>query len=212
MTTIALFGATGKTGRRVLVQALAQGMSVRALARNPDKIAVVNDRLTVIRGDVLDPAAVDRVVAGSDAVISVVGHVKGSPADVQARGTRVIVEAMRRHGGRRIVTLSGGGLRAEGKDHPKLADRAILVLLKLLSGQVLADAQAHLEVLEHNALEWTVVRGPRLTEAPGTGAYRVGWVGGDSTTSISRDDLAAFILTQVEDRRYVREMPFVSAR
>lgn len=160
MTTIALFGATGKTGRRVLVQALDQGMSVRALARNPDKIAVVNDRLTVIRGDVLDPAAVDRVVAGSDAVISVVGHVKGSPADVQARGTLLIVDAMRSHGGLRIVTLSGGRLQAEGKDHPKLADHVIRVLLKLLSGHVLADAQAHLGVLQHSALEclWCVAR------------------------------------------------------
>ena len=174
---------------------------MRALARDPEKIAVADDRLIVFKGDVLDADAVDRVVAGADAVISVFGHVKGSPDDVQARGTRLIVEAMRGHGVTRIVTLSGGGLRAEGRDQPKLADRVIRGLLKLLSGQVLADAEAHLEVLRQSGMDWTVVRGPRLTEAPGTGSYGVGWIGGDSTTSISRDDLAAFILTQVEDRR-----------
>lgn len=211
-TTIALFGATGKTGRRVLDQALAQGLLVRALARDPDKIAVANDRLTVIRGDVLDARSVDRVVAGADAVLSVFGHVKGSPDDLQADGTQLILEAMQHHGITRIVTLSGGGLRAEGQDQPKLPDRIIRGLLKLLSGKVLADAEAHLELLQLSGLEWTVVRGPRLTEEPGTGSYGVGWVGGDSTTKISRDDLAEFLISQIDDRQYVHKMPFVSAR
>lgn len=211
-STIALFGASGKTGSRLLLLALAQGISVRALVRDPAKIAVTDDRLKVVTGDVFDRGAVDRVVDGVDAVISVFGHVKGSPADLQATGTRLIVEAMHTHGVARIITLSGGGLRAEGRDEPKVADRIIRGLLKLLSGHVLADAEAHLEVLQRSGLDWTVVRGPRLTEAPGTGSYGVGWVGGDSTTSISRDDLAAFLLTQIEDRRYIHEMPFVSAR
>ena len=65
-------------------------------------------------------------------------------------------------------------------------------------------------VLRASGLEWTVVRGPRLTEEPGRGSYRVGWVGVEASTQISRDDLADFILTQVEDRRYVGQLPFVS--
>lgn len=211
-TTIALFGATGKTGRRVLRQALDQGLSVRALARDPNKIGVADDQLTVIGGDVLNARSVDRVVEGVDVVLSVFGHVKGSPDGLQEEGTRLIVEAMKHHGVTRIVTLSGGGLRADGKDQPKLPDRIIRGLLKLLSGKILADAEAHLEVLQQSGLEWTVVRGPRLTEDAGTGSYGVGWVGGDSTTKISRDDLAEFLLTQIDDRQYVREMPFVSAR
>lgn len=210
--TIALFGATGKTGSRVLNQALAQGLKVRALVRDPDKMSVANDRLTVIEGDVRDARSVERVVAGADVVLSVFGHVKGSPDDLQAHGTRLILEAMQRHGVTRIVTLSGGGLHAEGKDEPKLPDRIIRGLLKLLSGRVLKDAEAHLALLQQSGMEWTVVRGPRLTEEPGTGSYGVGWVGGDSTTKISRDDLAEFLLTQIDDRQYVHEMPFVSAR
>ncbi|MCC6270857.1 MAG: SDR family oxidoreductase [Microbacteriaceae bacterium] len=212
MTTIALIGGTGKTGRRVLECALEQGLTVRALVRDPAKVSIVDDRLTVIQGDVLDASTVDETIAGSDAVVSVFGHVKGSPAMMQADGTKLIVDAMQRHGVKRIITLSGGGLRAEGQDQPKLPDRIIRGLLKLLSGWVLADAEAHLEVLQQSGLDWTVVRGPRLTEDPGTGSYRVGWIGGDSTTKISRDDLADFILTQIDDRQFLREMPFVSAR
>ncbi|WP_299166903.1 NAD(P)-dependent oxidoreductase [uncultured Arthrobacter sp.] len=210
MTTIALFGGTGKTGRRVLHRALEAGYTVRALARNPSKIDVHNERLTIIEGDVLDTRGVEATVQGSDAVLSLFGQVKGSPATLQTDGTRNVVEAMQRHGVRRIISLSGGGLKAVGKDEPKLPDRVIRLLLKVLSGRVLADAEGHLKVLEASGLDWTVVRGPRLTESPGTGSYRVGWVGVNASTQVSRDDLADFILTQIDDRTYVHEMPFIS--
>ncbi|MGZ8804932.1 MAG: NAD(P)-dependent oxidoreductase [Microbacterium sp.] len=210
MTVIALFGGTGKTGGRVLRRALAAGYDVQALVRDPARVGIASAALTVIRGDVLDTAAVDRTVAGADAVLSLFGQVKGSPPTLQADGTRLIVEAMRRHGVRRIVTLSGGGLAAP-QDRPGPADRVIRFLLKTLSGHVLADAEQHLGVLESSGLDWTVVRGPRLSEKPGVGTSRVGWVGVDASTQISRDDLADFILTQVEDRTFVGQMPFVSA-
>ncbi len=209
MAVIALFGATGKTGRRVLVRALAAGHEVRALVRDPGKLAVDDEKLTVVAGDVLDPAAVERTVAGAEVVLSLFGQVKGSPRTLQTDGTKRIVAAMKRHGVRRLVTLSGGGLRAP-QDRPKLADNVIRTLLRLLSGDVLADAEGHLAVLQASGLDWTVVRGPMLTEDPGKGRYRVGWVGVDASTRISRDDLADFILTQVDDDTFVGQLPFVS--
>ena len=210
MTVIALFGATGKTGHRVLTRALAAGFEVRALVRDPAKLATLSPDLTVICGDVLDADAVGQTVAGSDAVLSLFGQVKGSPPMLQADGTQLIVDAMRRHGVERIITLSGGGLSAP-LARPGPADRVIRFLLKTLSGHVLVDAEQHLRVLEASGLDWTVVRGPRLTEKPGVGAYRVGWVGVEASTQISRDDLADFILAQVEDRTFIGQMPFVSA-
>lgn len=213
MSTIAILGATGKTGRRVLDRALAAGHDVRVLVRDPDKLPQatrVHPSLTIVQGDVLDGAVVDRVVGGSDVVLALFGQVKGSSKTLQADGTANIVSAMSRSGVRRIVTLSGGGLRAEGKDQPKAPDRIIRFLLKTLSGHVLADAEQHLVVLKASGLDWTVVRGPRLTETPGVGSYRVGWVGEDSSTQISRDDLADFILTQIDDGTFLHQMPFVS--
>jgi len=211
MTTIALFGATGKTGSRVLARALAAGFDVRALVRTPSKLTTSDDRLTVITGDITDADAVDRTIKGADAVLSLFGQVKGSPKTLQTDGTGAIVAAMHNRGVRRLVTLSGGGLRDEEHDRPKGADRVMRVLLKTLAGHVLADAEGHLEVLRESGLDWTVVRGPRLTEDPGTGTYRVGWVGVGTGMKISRDDLADFILTQVTDDTYVHSLPFVSA-
>ncbi|MDO5534927.1 MAG: SDR family oxidoreductase, partial [Propionibacteriaceae bacterium] len=200
---------TGKTGRRVLERALSQGHEVRALVRNPAKLEVAHERLSVVQGDVLDAEAVESTVAGAEAVLSLFGHVKGSPRGLQTEGTELIVAAMQRHGVKRLVTLSGGGLRAP-QDRPKLADRLIRLLLRLLSGHVLTDAEGHLEILQRSGLDWTVVRGPMLSEDPGKGRYRVGWVGVNASTRISRDDLADFILTQVDDDTFLRQMPFVS--
>ncbi len=207
--TLALFGATGRTGRHVLAQALEVGHSVRALARRPEALDA-HERLTVVAGDVRDRDAVRETVRGSDAVVSVFGQVKGSPPSLQTEGTQAIVDAMAEQGIRRIMSLSGGGLPAEEHDQPKVPDRIIRWLLRRLSPAVLDDAIGHLAVLRASGLDWTVVRGPRLTDAPATGSYRVGWVGVNASTQIARADLARFILTQLDDDTFVHELPFVS--
>ena len=211
MTSLALFGGTGKIGGLVLERALAAGHDVRALVRDPARLSLTSDRLTVVSGDVLDPGAVERTVAGTSVVLSLFGQIKGSPPTLQTDGTRNIVEAMHRHGVSRLVTLSGGALRADGLDQPKLADKLIVFLMRRLSPHVLADAEGHRKVLEASGLDWTVVRAPRVQDTPARGSYRVGSVGVDASTSISREDLADFILSQVEDSRYRGQMPFVSA-
>ena len=209
MSRIAIFGATGKTGRRVLERALRAGFDVQALVRDPAKVGVRSTQLQLIHGDVLDSDAVDLAVGGAETVFSLFGQVKGSPRTLQTDGTRLIVDTMKRHGISRLVTLSGGGLRAP-EDRPGPMDHVMRVLLKTLAGHVLADAEGHLRVLRESGMDWTVVRGPRLTEDPGQGHYRVGYVGGGAGSSISRDDLADFLLTQVEDRSYVGKLPFVT--
>ena len=206
---IALFGGSGKTGREFLALALQQGHRVQALVRQPDLFPEQHPNLTVIPGDVLNAQSVARVVAGADAVVSLFGHVKDSPPRVQTEGTRHIVAAMRTHGVRRIISLSGGGLPFE-KDQPKLPDKLIRFIMKLFVPNVLQDAIEHAEVLKASGLDWTIVRGPRLTLQPATGKYRVGWVGVNASTSLGRADLADFLLKQVASPEFVGSMPFVS--
>lgn len=208
--TIALFGGSGKTGRHVLRHALDAGYAVRALARRPESIPQATGRLVVVAGDILDQAVVGEVVRGADVVVSVFGQVRGSSPTVQTDGTRHIVTAMKQEGVRRIISLSGGGLPSEEHDRPKTPDRIIRFLLQVFAPKVLADAQGHLEVLKSSQLDWTVVRGPRLTDEAGTGTFRVGWVGVNASTQIAREDLARFILSQVDDRKYILQLPFVS--
>jgi len=166
--------------------------------------------LEVIRGDVLEPADVARAVAGTDLVVSLFGHVKGSPDWLQTEGTENIVEAMEKYGVDRIISLSGGGLPYPEKDRPKLPDKIIRWVMKLAVPQIINDAGRHAAVLRDSGLQWTIVRGPRLTNEPKRGDYRVGWVGVDAGMKLGRADLADFILQLVEEERYDGEMPFVS--
>ncbi|KUG08888.1 NAD(P)-dependent oxidoreductase [Solirubrum puertoriconensis] len=209
MKTIALFGASGKTGRQFLEQALAAGYRLKALVRDPAKLPLQHANLEVITGDVLNATDVERTVAGSDVVVSLFGHVKGSPEWLQTDGTRNIVQAMQQQGVRKIISLSGGGLPYQ-QDKPKLPDYLIRGIMKLVVPKVLNDAIRHAELLQASGLDWIIVRGPRLTDEPRRGQYRVGWVGVNASTKVGRADLAAFILQQVEDNAFVGKMPFVS--
>jgi len=206
---VAVFGASGRTGRPLAEQALAAGHEVRPLVRDPLKLQIGHGRLVVIRGDVLDAAKVDETVAGTDAVLSVLGQTKTSPKDVQTRGTENIVAAMEKHGVRRLVSLTGAGVR-DPRDEPKLVDRAITYLLKRLQPDVLEDGVRHAEAIKASGLEWVIVRGPRLTEGPRKGEYRVGMVGKNSGTQISRADLVEFMLGQLTTDAHLRQMPVVS--
>jgi putative NADH-flavin reductase len=163
----------------------------------------------VIWGVGFNAAKVEETIAGTDAVLSALGQRKGSTSDVQTRGTENIVAAMERHGVRRLVSLTGAGVK-DPRDEPKLVDRAITLLLRRLQPDVLEDGVRHVEVIKASGLEWVIVRGPRLTEGPGKGGYRVGLGGKNSGTRISRADLAEFMLGQLTANTHLRQMPGVS--
>lgn len=207
---IALFGASGQTGREFLSLALGAGHKVKALVRNPGAWSVNHPNLAVVAGDVLNRSDVEKTVEATEIVVSLFGHVKNSPEWLQTNGTKNIVEAMKRHGVPRIISLSGGGLPYPDQDKPKLADKMIRTILKMVAPKILNDAIEHHRVLSQSGLKWVIVRGPRLTNEPAKGTYRVGWVGVNASTKVGRADLAHFILTQLTDQRFNYQMPFVS--
>lgn len=210
MKKIALFGGSGQTGQEFLTLALAKGYSINALARSPEKIKQDDSNLSVIKGDVLNPEDVMQTLKDCDLVVSLFGHVKGSPEWLQTNGTKNIVEAMKKLNINRIISLSGGGLPFPEKDQPKFADKAIRFIMKIAVPKILNDAIEHHKVLKASNLDWMIVRGPRLTNDPKKGNYAVGWVGVNSGTKIARADLADFIVKQLEDEQFNRQMPFVS--
>lgn len=67
---IALIGASGFVGTAILKEALDRGHQVSAIVRNPEKITLQHDQLTVVKADVLDAEQVTQAVNGNDAVVS----------------------------------------------------------------------------------------------------------------------------------------------
>jgi putative NADH-flavin reductase len=207
---IAIFGATGKVGRHLVDQGLERGDRVTAFVRDPSKLTTQrHERLKVVQGNVQNPKDVEQAVAGTDAVLSALGQTKTSSKDVLTEGIKNIVAAMTKHGVRRLVSVTGAGVR-DPKDEPKLVDRVICSLLKLLQRDLLEDALGATRVIQESDLDLVIVRAPVLNEGEKKGEYRVGYVGKESGTRLSRADLAGFMLEQTTDDTYLRQAPMVS--
>ncbi len=207
--TLAILGATGKTGVHLLAQALDAGHHVRALVRDPSKVTRTDARLTLVQGNVRDAAAVARAIEGSDAVISALGPTRNAPDMDISTGMAHVLAAMGVHGVRRLVVVTGAGVRVAG-DRPGAFDRFMGLALRLAAKHVLADSQRMVELVHASDRDWTVVRVPMLTDGPATGKLRVGMVGQGTGPRLARADLATFLLAQVDDRSHVRASPAVS--
>jgi putative NADH-flavin reductase len=206
---LTIFGATGKTGRYLLKQALECGHSVTVLVRTPAKLPVRHERLIVVQGDVRDAAKVSQAVAGVGTVISVLGPASNRPEMAVSQGMDNILAAMRQHGVRRLIQTAGAGVR-DPKDQPTLMHAFFGWLARLLSPNVVADMEQVVEKVRRSDLDWTVVRVPMLTEGPATGRVREGYVGKTIGPRLSRADLADFLLRQVESETYLGQAPAIS--
>jgi putative NADH-flavin reductase len=201
---LALFGATGGTGRQFLRQALAQGHSIRALARTPSKLEPA-ERLTVTAGDVLDQTAVDQCLQGVDAVICSLGS-HGSREPIEALGTSRIIDGMVRLGVRRLIAVTSMGVGDSRDQVPGF----FRVLMRLTLRSIMAAKEEQEALIRQSGLDWTIVRPGGLTDGPATGEYRSGMDHSIKATRISRADVAAFILEQLADDRYLRMTPAIS--
>jgi putative NADH-flavin reductase len=199
---ILVLGASGRTGREVVVQALGHGHEVTAFVRDPARLDVTDPHLRIVVGDVTDPATVGSAVDGQDAVVSALGSRGQRPVHVYSDGVANVVRAMTARGVDRLVVLSAAGVGGR--------DSALPVSLRtslLLPGT--REVYDDLERMEGDVmlsdLSWTIVRPAGLTDAPRTGHYRT--VEGSVVPKgkrISRADVAALLLKCAEGRLHAR--------
>ena len=128
---LTIFGATGGTGKLLVEQALAAGHEVVAFVRNPAKLMIKHERLTIVQGELADQAAVERAVQGAEAVISALGPRPGEAGRKPlTRGTQNILAAMQKYGERRLV-LSLTPSAADPNDSPDFKFKFLVTLLRL---------------------------------------------------------------------------------
>jgi putative NADH-flavin reductase len=206
---IAIFGGTGRTGILIVEHALKAGHEVVALVRTPSKMTVKHDRLHLIQGDVMNHADVEKAITGVDAVVSALAPTKGAPKDLFTKAFNNIIAAMKKQGIRRLVTMSGAGVRYP-QDKPKFMDKFIVGIMKVVAKDVLADSENYNRLVQNSGLDWTVVRGPMLTNDPYTGNYRAGYLGGDSKVRVARADIAEFVVKQLNTSEWMHKAPVVT--
>lgn len=199
-----ILGASGRIGRHILRQAVEAGHDVTVLVRDPTRLDTDASRVRIITGVVSDPDAVDRAIAGADAVISAIGP-DGNTADQTERlraGMRNTIAAMQHHGVRRIVNLSGAGITAPGEQKP-LFDKIATRIVRAFSGHVVAAKQAEYDEQARTDLEWIAVRPALVTDGPMTGRYVAGPAELRPGARIGRADVAHLMLAQAEQPTHI---------
>ncbi|WP_158550793.1 NAD(P)-dependent oxidoreductase [Geodermatophilus sp. TF02-6] len=206
---VAVLGGTGRTGRAVVAELLRRGHEVSVLARDPAKLGEPAGSVRVVTGSSRDPEALADLVAGADAVVSALGPV-GKDATLHRETAAALVPAMQRAGVDRFVGVSGAGIDVPG-DRKSPSARVISTLIQKLGGAVVADKPAEYAVWAASDRDWTLVRPPRLTDTPATGAVEHHASESCRSTRISRADLAAFLVDCLEQHLYPRRAPLVAA-
>lgn len=203
-------GATGGTGRALVEQALERGHDVTAFVREPRRLRIEHPRLAVARGDVRDPDSVAAAVRGQDAVLSALGHKRWFyPNRILSEGTRNLVRAMEREGVRRLVCETALGI---GDAWWRMGLYYTLFVRLFILPFYFHDKLRQERVIRESALDWVIVRPGALTHGRRRGAVRHGdgighWLW---TVRVSRADVAAFMLDQLADDRYLRRTPGVA--
>jgi len=197
---ILIIGATRGTGKQMVLQALAVGHTVTALARDPGRVDIQHERLSVVRGDVMDPDTLAPAISGCDAVVSSLGPTSAyrKPTTLYSEGMRNVIQAMRAAGTRRLIAVTAAPLNRDKDD--TLLSRVLNKVLWTMIKEVYSDMARMEAIIRSSDLDWTIVRPPRLIEKPPTGRYRTTLNGSvRSGYSIARADLAGAMLKMLDD-------------
>jgi putative NADH-flavin reductase len=211
--TIAMLGATGMVGGFILQEALAQGYDIRALARTPQKLDTLKDRITIVPGDARDRSAIEAVLQGSDIVISALGPVKADGEAAKMISTTAsghIVQLMPGHNIKRYILVSGAAVVIPGDDR-NLTGWLMQKMASITLHDTLKDKQAEYQLLADSSIQWTLVRCPLIADLPFRHKPRASL---DTPTSFNlrAGELARFMLEQINSEEFVRKAPFLESR
>ncbi|MCU1304329.1 MAG: hypothetical protein JWQ87_4613 [Candidatus Sulfotelmatobacter sp.] len=204
---ILIFGATGGTGRYLVSQGLEQGCQVTAFARDPSSLTTNHPNLTIVKGDLSDGNSIANALNGVDAVISVLGNdtrrALFTPSNIISRSVPNIIGAMRHGRVERLLFVTSFAISSKIFWPEKL-------LLRTLLKNLFTDLPVQEKLIKESGLNWTIVRPARLTNGPKTGECRSGDIYIHPFTSISRVDVAAFLLKEVDSSEYQKKEVTIS--
>jgi len=194
---VALIGASGQAGSRILKELSDRGHAVTAIARHPDKIAKLPN-VTAKAGDVFDTSALTRLLEGHDIVISAVHFVASDP--------RILIDAAKASGAKRYLVVGGAGSL-------EVAPGVALVSTPNFPDTYKPEALAGARFLDllraENDLDWTFLSPSALFE-PGqrTGKFRLGGdqlLVGEHGSRISFEDYAVALVDEIERPAHHRQ-------
>lgn len=208
---ITLFGGTGATGQLVIQKALSAGYQITVYARSPQKITINDINLRIVQGELTDIHKIDEAIRNADAVISVLGPDPKLKGLTIADGIKNIVGAMTKLGIKRLVATATPSFK-DPNDRFQLSFSLAVFMVKTLMKVSYDNIVLAGKYITASGLDWTVVRLPMLSDKPSNGKVNAGYIGEGTIKlfSLSREDLAEFLLKQVEDQKWLKQSPAIS--
>lgn len=197
MAKIALIGASGNAGSRILKELSDRGHQVTAISRNPERIASLPN-VVAKKGDVFDQAGLSNLLRGHDAVISSVHFTASDPA--------TLIEAVRASGVPRYLVVGGAGSL-------EIAPGQRVVDLPDFPAAYKAEATKGAEFLERlrgeTELDWTFLSpSAEFVAGERTGKFRLGkdmLLSNEEGSRISFEDYAVALVDVVEKPQHSRQ-------
>jgi putative NADH-flavin reductase len=205
---IAVFGATGRTGRHVLDQGIHRGHQMTAFTRRPQELMGIQGLQAVVHGDGRNLSKVRDAVRGQDCIISILSSPGLGPDTTVSEVTRNIIAAMQETGVRRLICVSS---------HSLVATRPWLIvkLVKWIFRNPYADLATMERIIATSHLDWTIVRATQLIDGPATGQIQIERGERDFSAGsyqIRRADLATVLLDIIEQEDAVQAAVEVTGR
>ena len=206
---ICVFGSDGRTGVEVVNYAKKQGFGVVASVYSEGSNKYFPSDVEVKIVDIMNYDSVLEAMKGSDAVISVVGHIKESDPLVQTKGISNMVKAMNELNLKRLISLTGTGARVEN-DKPSIVDLVLNSIVKFIDPNRINDGVQHVKVLRNSNLDWTIVRVLKLSKKDAdVFGYKL-TEGGPAELQTSRKKVAKVIVDLINDDKYIGKFPVIS--
>jgi putative NADH-flavin reductase len=196
---ILIIGAGGGIGFEAVQLALKEGHRVTAVLRHPEKLPVTHPNLSIVKGDIFQPAAFEKQLLEADFTISAIG-VSGAgffndkPTTLYSEGNASLISAMQRTGAKRAFFISASAVEISPVLPAFVRFAAKNIIQKLLR-HMYADLRRMEAIIKASSLDWTIIRPPQLTNGPVTGQYRTAVNAFlKNALKISRADVAHYMI------------------
>jgi putative NADH-flavin reductase len=205
---VAVLGASGAVGRRIVDRLLVKGFDVACQTRTAEKLADLTGRVDIHEFDPRDASRLSPFVDGVDAVIFALGADRMGATTLFSETTAALIPAMKRQGVRRLIVITGVGA-GDTRDHGGFIYDWII--FPLFTRKRYADKDKQEELIAASDLDWTIVRPAPFSERLATSDLRVHTTIAPATrlTRITRDEVAAFVVAELDSQEHLRQRPFI---
>jgi putative NADH-flavin reductase len=198
---IVLFGATGHIGHAILDEALRRGDEVIAIVRDPERVTARNPKLTLVKGDVADPASYANALHGVDAAIASLSARKEKDTTSVARNAGILLDALSKSGVKRFAWVGGAG-SLETAPGVRVIDDPHFPAAWKPEAEAQAEALAVFRASKAD-IDWVYISPAAMIEdGARTGKYRIGGeqllVDANGKSHISVPDYAVALLNRID--------------